>query len=145
MTLSYYTADAACGSAVQEEIFAGCSGNITSNYCSSDHSKLPLPVPVLDARASHLHCGAVKPASVRWGTVIKITIAHIGPALAADAAAASIKLHASATCRLVQSDFRRLTIVGPSDNFGRVSPPRASPSRSQASGPSLAKSGPPID
>jgi hypothetical protein len=26
-------------------------------------------------------CGAVKPATVRWSTVIKITIAHVGPAL----------------------------------------------------------------
>ena len=45
--------------------------------------------------------------------MIKITIAQVGPALAADAAAAvSVELHASATCRLVQYDFRRLTIVG---------------------------------
>jgi hypothetical protein len=47
--------------------------------------------------------------------VIKITIAHVGPALAADAAAAaaaSVELHASAPCRLLQCDLRRLTIVG---------------------------------
>ena len=45
--------------------------------------------------------------------MIKITIAHVGPARAADAAAAvSVELHASAPCRLVQCDLRRLTIVG---------------------------------
>ena len=42
--------------------------------------------------------------------MINITIAHIVPALAAYAA--SVELHASAPCRLVQCDFRRLTIVG---------------------------------
>ncbi len=42
--------------------------------------------------------------------MIRITIAHVGTALAVDAAA-SIELHASAPCRLVQYDLRRLTIV----------------------------------
>ena len=36
-----------------------------------------------------------------WSPVIKITIAHVGPALAADAAATD--LHAGALCRLAQA------------------------------------------
>jgi hypothetical protein len=96
-----------------EQYTSGCSGNITRNYCSSGHRRLPLPVPVLDDRASHLHCRAVKPATVRLGSVINITIAHVGSALDADAAAAasSVELRASAPCRLVQCDLRRLTSV----------------------------------
>ena len=45
-------------------------------------------------------------------TVTRITIAHVSPALAVDAAC-SVKLHASALFRLVQCDFRRQTNCQP--------------------------------